>query len=61
MVELFTLQVIREVVTLVGVIAGLTYYILTVQNANKERKIQLTLRLADQFQNRENSMLSLNF
>ena len=53
MIELSTLQAIREIVTIVGVIAGLTYYILTVQNANKARKIQLTLRLTDQLQNKE--------
>jgi hypothetical protein len=41
MVELSTLQAVREIVTIVGVIAGLSYYFLTVQNANKARKIQL--------------------
>jgi len=35
MFELSTLQAVREVVTIVGVIAGLSYYFLTLQNANK--------------------------
>lgn len=59
LIELSALQAFREVVTIVGVIAGLTYYVLTVQNANKARKIQLTLRMAGQWQDREVSLLSL--
>ena len=59
MIELSTLQAVREVVTIVGVIAGLSYYFLTVQNANKSRRVQLALRLASQFQDKENSIDSL--
>jgi hypothetical protein len=35
MIELSTLQAVREIVTIVGVISGLSYYFLTLQNANK--------------------------
>jgi hypothetical protein len=36
-----TLQMIREVVTIFGVIAGLTYYIITVRNQTKARHMQI--------------------
>ncbi len=41
MIELTTLQAVREVVTIVGVIAGLSYYITTVRNQNRARQIQI--------------------
>ena len=41
MIELSTLQAVREIVTIVGVVAGLSYYILTVKNQNRTRQIQL--------------------
>ena len=41
MIELTTLQAVREVVTIVGVIAGLSYYITTVRNQNRSRQIQI--------------------
>jgi hypothetical protein len=47
MIELSILQAVREIVTIVGVIAGLTYYIMTVRNQNKARQIQLIAQLAD--------------
>jgi predicted small secreted protein len=59
MIELSTLQAVREVVTIVGVVAGLTYYVLTVQNANKARKIQLINRSAQYGQNMELSIITL--
>ena len=37
----------REIVTIVGVIAGLSYYVMTVRNQNKARQIQLIAQLAD--------------
>ena len=60
MIELSTLQAVREVVTIVGVIAGLSYYFLTVQNANRSRRIHLALRLASSFQDKENMLDSLD-
>jgi hypothetical protein len=59
LIELSTLQAVREIVTIVGVVAGLSYYFLTIQNANKARRIQLALRIAGQFQDKENSLDSL--
>ena len=35
------LSVIRDLVAIFGVIAGFSYYVLTVRNANTARKIQL--------------------
>ena len=40
MVEV-TLTLVKDVVTIVGVIAGFTYYMITVRNANKTRKTQI--------------------
>jgi len=59
MVELSTLQAVREVVTIVGVIAGLTFYFLTVQNENKARKVQIGNRVRGVQQSREMSLISL--
>jgi hypothetical protein len=47
MIELTTLQAVREIVTIVGVIAGLSYYVMTVRNQNRARQIQLIAQLAD--------------
>ena len=41
------LSVIRDLVTIFGVLAGLTYYVMTVRNANKARKIQLLMQLRE--------------
>ena len=41
------LSVIRDLVAIFGVLAGLTYYILTVRNADKARKIQLLMQLRE--------------
>jgi len=59
MVELSTLQAVREVVTIVGVIAGLTFYFLTVQNENKSRKIQIGNRMRGVQDSREMALISL--
>ena len=47
------LSVIRDLVAIFGVIAGLTYYIMTVRNANKARKIQLLMQLRQAQQDTE--------
>jgi hypothetical protein len=39
MIELETLQMIREIVTIFGVISGVSYYIMTVRNQQKNRTI----------------------
>jgi hypothetical protein len=43
------LSVIRDLVTIFGVIAGFSYYILTVQNTRKNQKQQLETRQAQLF------------
>jgi len=53
MIELSTLQAVREIVTIVGVIAGLSYYVLTVQNATKARKTQVLMQLRDRATSKE--------
>jgi hypothetical protein len=54
------LSIIRDLVAIAGVIAGLTYYFLTVKNANRSRRIQLALRITSQYQDKENSIDSLD-
>jgi len=39
------LSVIRDLVAILGVIAGFTYYIITVQNQNRTRKAQMLINL----------------
>ena len=41
MIDPISLQMIRDVVTILGVMAGFSYYIMVVRNANKARQIQL--------------------
>lgn len=41
MIDPVSLQRLRDIVTIFGVLAGLTYYIMTVRNSNKARQIQL--------------------
>jgi hypothetical protein len=42
------LSVIRDLVAIFGVIAGFSYYVLTVRNADKVRKMQLISRIREQ-------------
>jgi hypothetical protein len=56
MIDPVSLQMIRDVVTIFGVIAGLTYYLLTVRNANKARKTQIVMQLRNDIQSRENNL-----
>jgi len=53
MIELSTLQAVREIVTIGGVIAGLSYYIMTVRNQNKARQAQLFMQLYNRFSDPE--------
>jgi hypothetical protein len=53
MIELST---IRDLVAIFGVLAGLSYYILTVRNATKSRKTQLVMMLRNQIQSRDSSV-----
>jgi hypothetical protein len=41
MVDLAMLQVVRDLVAIFGVIAGFTYYVLTVRNAQRTRELSL--------------------
>jgi hypothetical protein len=41
MIELSTLQAVREIITILGIIGGLSYYIVTVRNQHKSRQAQL--------------------
>ena len=46
MVDLAMLQVVRDLVAIFGVIAGFTYYVLTVKNTQKNQQLQLETRQA---------------
>ena len=50
MIELST---IRDLVAIFGVIAGFSYYVLTVRNANRTRKIQLMMDIRDRMLDRD--------
>ena len=56
MIDLTALQMVRDIVAIFGVIAGLTYYFLTVRNANKARKTQIVMQLRNDIQSRENNI-----
>ena len=45
MVDPVTLQMVRDVVAIFGVIAGFTYYMMVVRNAGISRKTQVVLDL----------------
>lgn len=49
MVDPVSLQMVRDVVTIFGVIAGFSYYILTVRHQNHARKAQLLSSLSKDF------------
>ena len=44
-----TVSMIRDIVAIFGVIAGLTYYVMTVQNQNRTRKAQMLITLQKDF------------
>jgi len=46
MIDPVTLQMVRDVVAIFGVIAGFTYYVLTVRNSQRMQKMQLETRQA---------------
>ena len=49
MVDLVMLQVVRDLVAIFGVIAGFSYYVLTVRNSQRMQKMQLETRQAQLF------------
>ena len=49
MVDPVTLQMVRDVVAIFGVIAGFTYYVLTVRNSQRTQRQQLETRQAQLF------------
>jgi hypothetical protein len=44
------ISLIRDLVAIFGVIAGLTYYVLTVRNQNRARQAQLLMQLYNRMQ-----------
>lgn len=65
MIYLAVLQVVRDIVAIFGVIAGLTYYVMTVRNQSKARQIQLISQLSsytsEEFQKREGHLFTLEW
>jgi hypothetical protein len=53
MIDLVMLQVVRDLVAIFGVIAGLTYYIMTVNNQNRTRQAQLFMPIYSRFQEKD--------
>ena len=49
MVDPVTLQMVRDVVAIFGVIAGFTYYVLTVRSSQRTQRQQLETRQAQLF------------
>ena len=47
------LSFIRDLVAIIGVIAGLTYYVLTVRNQKKARQAQLLMGLYETYRSKE--------
>ena len=56
MVELST---IRDLVAIFGVIAGFSYYVITVRNASRTRKTQLAQHISEKITSLEKSLISL--
>ena len=51
MIDPTTVSMIRDIVAIFGVIAGFTYYVLTVQNTRKNQQLQLETRQAQLYMN----------
>ncbi len=45
MIDLAMLQVVRDLVAIFGVVAGFTYYVMTVRNAKRAREAQVFLQI----------------
>ena len=59
MVDLAMLQMVRDLVAIFGVIAGLSYYVMTVRNQNKARQAQLLMNLYESYRSTESRRQSL--
>jgi hypothetical protein len=59
MVDLAMLQVVRDLVAIFGVIAGFTYYVMTVRNQSKARQAQLLMNLYESYRSTESRRQSL--
>jgi hypothetical protein len=53
------LSVIRDLVAIFGVIAGFSYYVMTVRNASKARKTQLVSRLREELMTVEGGLIRM--
>ena len=53
MIDPTTLSVIRDIVTIFGVLAGFSYYVMTVRNSNKARKTQILMQLRSLYLDKE--------
>jgi hypothetical protein len=59
MIDPVSLQMIRDIVAIFGVIAGFTYYVMTVRNQNKARQAQLLMDLYESYRSTESRRQSL--
>ena len=60
MVNPTTVSMIRDIVAIFGVIAGFTYYVLTVQNTRKNQQHQLETRRAQLYMTLFNTIYNQN-
>jgi hypothetical protein len=49
MIELAVLQMIRDIVTIAGVVIGFTYYVIIIRSQNRTRQAQLFMQIYDHF------------
>ena len=59
MVELAFLQVVRDIVAIGGVVAGFTYYVITIRNQSRTRQAQLLMNLYESYRSTESRRQSL--
>ena len=53
MIDPTTVSMIRDIVAIFGVIAGFTYYVITVRNQKRARQAQLLIQLYNRMQDRD--------
>ena len=53
MVDLAAITMVRDIVTILGVVGGFTYYVMTVRNANRARKNQIIMEIRNQLLDKE--------
>jgi len=53
MVDLAVLTMVKDIVTIVGIISGVSYYIMSVRNQQRAQEAQVLLQLNQTFLNKD--------